>query len=176
MGDWAYSGGNLTLSAAGQGLSSTFCAKYSCFLAVITAGDGTGYQSDERHKFEEIFLESGGRLPSTTWSGPSALGENRANCLGVQVNSTLVAGCTDGTKQYAMDAVVAWLEQTEHVSIPRHSAWHYDDKGSNVEPFSGTGFNAREVSCSSRDVGSKGKCGAQVAEITDEPGVVLCSR
>jgi len=172
--DWAYDGGNLTLSAAAKALGSTFCGQYQCFMAVVTAGDGTGYESDERHTFENIFQESGGRLPSTVWSGPSALGENRTNCSGVKVESTLVAGCNDATKQFALDLVLAWLKKTENVTIPHSSVWHYDDKGENIEPFQGTGYNARVVSCSSRDVGAKGYCGATVSEITDTPGVILC--
>merc|ERR1712241_416402 len=107
-------------------------------------------------------------LPSTTWSGPSALGENRTSCSGVEVESTLVAGCTDATKQFAVDSVLAWLEKTEHVTIPHSSVWHFDDKPENIEPFNGTGYNARVVSCASRDVGAKGYCGAEVSEITDK--------
>mmetsp|Transcript_22146 Transcript_22146/g.55424 ORF Transcript_22146/g.55424 Transcript_22146/m.55424 type:complete len:302 (+) Transcript_22146:94-999(+) len=171
--DTAYGGGNLTLSPVGQGFAPTFCA--GCYTGIVTAGDASGWQSDERgllvHKMRTF-----GKLVSTEWAGPSLHGEGRANCSGLEVNTTLVVGCDDGTKQYALASAVAWVESTENVTIAPEHVWHFDDRDGNVLAFSGTGFNARMVSCGTRDYGGAvGLCGATHAEIVPSSGVVVCS-
>jgi hypothetical protein len=174
VNDTAYDGGNLTLSSVGQSFGNNFCSK--CYTGIVTAGDCSGYQSKERTMLAEK-LGAHGLLVSTEWSGPSLLGENRANCSDVQVNSTLVAGCNDGTKQYAVARVVKWLETAKGIIIPSQNVWHFDDRINNVLPFIGSGFNARQVSCESRDndrLGAVGQCGATDAEMVPTKGISVC--
>ena len=77
VGDSAYGGGNLTLSPLGQSIGDTFCA--ACYVAIVTAGDASGFESDERAVLVER-LGSHGKLASTSWTGPSLLAEARTNC------------------------------------------------------------------------------------------------
>jgi len=175
VGDTAYGGGQLTLSPLGQSIEDTFCAK--CYVAIVTAGDASGYESAERDVLVKK-LGAYGKLESTSWTGPSLKHEARANCSGVVVDSPLVLGCIDGTKHFAVASVVAWLEAARGVKIEKENVWHFDDREGNVAEFVGTGFNARVVSCSSRDgplATGVGLCGASTSDIVDEKGVALCS-
>merc|ERR1712194_283257 len=90
-------------------------------------------------------------------------------------NGTFAVGCSDGTKQHAVRKIVEHLAATEGVHIQASMVWHFDDRRNNIEPFTGTGYNAREVSCALRDYcGAVGLCGAEKHEIVPEVGIVLC--
>jgi len=65
--DSAYERGNLTLSVVGQGFANTFCS--GCYVAIVTAGDATGYDSQEREVLSNM-LGNNGKLVSTEWTGP----------------------------------------------------------------------------------------------------------
>jgi len=168
--DTAYGGGNLTLSVVGQGFARTFCA--GCYVGVVTAGDASGWDSDERQVLIDR-LRMSGKLVSTNWTGPSLHQEGRRSCEGIEVDSPLVVGCIDGTKQFAVEGIRAWLKTSEGVDIPEERVWHFDDRANNVAPFRSTKMNARQVSCKTR-AGPIGLCGAVEDEIVDEPGVKLC--
>uniref|UniRef100_A0A7S2PMS4 Cellulase n=1 Tax=Zooxanthella nutricula TaxID=1333877 RepID=A0A7S2PMS4_9DINO len=170
--DSAYGGGSLTLSAVGQSYAETFCG--SCYVGVVTAGDASGANSPERNLLATK-LSNAGILVSTSWSGPSKDREARASCEGVEIDSPLVAGCSDGTKQYAVAKIVELLQRTQGVAIAPARVWHFDDRENNVSPFQGTGMNARQISCATRD-GEVGLCGATREEIVDAPGVATCGR
>lgn len=93
-------------------------------------------------------------------SGPSALGEARRACVPADAQSTLVAGCEDGSKQEAAKGIISWLAG-QHIDIAPGKVWHFDDRGDNIRPFTGTGMNARQISCATRDPKlSVGLCGA----------------
>lgn len=174
IADTAYGGGNLTLSPVGQSLGDTFCSK--CYVGIVTAGDCSGYQSEERRMLTKR-LGAHGMLVTDSWTGPSQFGENRSNCSDVQVNSTLVAGCLDGTKQYAVAKVVNWLETAKGIRVPSQNVWHFDDRLNNILPFMGSGFNAKQVSCQARDnerSGAVGQCGATVSELVPTRGISAC--
>ena len=36
------------------------------------------------------------------------------------------------------------------INISTSQVWHFDDRANNIEPFRGTGMNAREISCLTR--------------------------
>jgi len=168
--DTAYGGGPLTLSGVGQNFSSTFCQH--CYVGIVTAGDASGYESAERKRLVEK-LKASGNLASTAWTGPSLHQEARTNCQWASIESPLVVGCNDGTKQFAVQKIVEWLAKTQGVKVAPKDVWHFDDRDNNVLPFQGTGFNARQISCGSRD-GPLGLCGAVESEIIDGPGIHVC--
>lgn len=176
--DTAYGGGNLTLSSVGQSLKGTFC--HGCHVAIVTAGDASGFESEERAELEmRLSVEHPSELTHGGWTGPSYLGENRANCSivgawNLEWTGTFAVGCADGTKQYAVEGIISHLERTSKVTILRENVWHFDDRADNILPFNGTGFNAREISCDSRARGGIGVCGAQPSELLPEVGVTLC--
>ena len=168
--DSAYSGGNLTLSQVGQSLTGTFCS--SCLVGIITAGDASGPNSQERQVLVQRLPQS--QVLSHQWSGPSAQGEARRNCTPADAQSMLVAGCVDGSKQEAAKGMLLLLSK-QGINISTSQVWHFDDRANNIEPFRGTGMNAREISCLTRDQKQgTGVCGATTQEILQKPGVALC--
>lgn len=168
--DSAYSGGNLTLSQVGQSLASTFCS--GCLVGIVTAGDVSGPNSQERNALLERFPQS--QLLSRQWSGPSAGGEARRACVPADAQSMLVAGCLDGTKQQAAKGILSWLSK-QNINISTSEVWHFDDRSENIVGFRGTGMNARQVSCATRDQHEGiGVCGGVPQEVWRQPGVSLC--
>lgn len=174
--DTAYGGGNLTMAPAGQCLLPTFCVQRNCYVGLVTAGDASGPNSGERKTILENFKACKANLVSTEWCGPFVNQGHQANCQGVQVSSTLVVGCQDTTKQFAVARIVEWLKATEHATIAPENVWHFDDRADNTNGFKGSGFNARQISCAARDPnGVIGLCGATHEEMQPEKGVILCS-
>eukprot|EP00401_Gymnodinium_catenatum_P056934 CAMPEP_0117475106 /NCGR_PEP_ID=MMETSP0784-20121206/9624_1 /TAXON_ID=39447 /ORGANISM="" /LENGTH=193 /DNA_ID=CAMNT_0005269343 /DNA_START=494 /DNA_END=1075 /DNA_ORIENTATION=+ len=172
--DTAYGGGQLTLSQVGRRLEDTFCAAGQCFVGLVSAGDASGFDSQERRYFESLLGSSGAVLASTEWSGPSVYQHSPANCENMAVSSPLVVGCLDGTKQHAVESIARWLEVTQNVEIPLNRVWMFDDRSSNIDAFRGSGMNAHQISCGTRD-SSIGFCGARTAEISDMIGVTTCN-
>jgi len=157
--DPAYTPGNLTLSELGQdGGSSGYCG--GCYLGVVSAGNAGGTGSDERGVLLQQ-LNASQRLD----------GDFLDKCPS-PVTSPLVLSCKDAYKQLAVSDIVAWYG-TQGVNIASEDVFFFDDRGINVAPFAGTGFNARQISCDSRE-GSHGLCGATMPEVTNTLGVHLC--
>merc|ERR1712098_911139 len=132
----------------------------------------------ERHVLATRLSSSGARLASTEWCGPSKHGEGRKTCEGESITSPLVLGCVDGTKQYAVTGIVSWLKTTQNATIKPQDVHVFDDRVNNIQPFSGTGYNAAQVSCATRDVLTAnviGLCGASESEIVEGTGVHLCA-
>eukprot|EP00913_Durusdinium_trenchii_P022081 g20749.t1 len=67
---------------------------------------------------------------------------------------------------------------TTDLQLRRENTYFFDDKDENIHPFRGTGMNARQISCNSRDAalgwGAVGFCGATRDEIKQEKGVNVC--
>lgn len=177
MRDTAYGGGGLTLSQIGESIQSTFCASDGCYVGVVSAGDQSGEGSRERDEIVGMLKNSTAKLEATEWSGPSAKGEARRPCVVADAVTPLVLGCTDGSKQEAVKGMVQLIASTDGVTISPSRVWHFDDRENNVLPFQGTGMNARQVSCATRDSSLNnvvGLCGATPSEITNDIGVILC--
>ena len=92
---------------------------------------------------------------------PSAL----AVVLFVRTLGIQVLGWPDGQKQDAVAGIVAWYEQ-QGIRIADEDVYFFGDRTENIPPFGSTSFNAREISCVSRDMGIGngivGYCGATV--------------
>lgn len=168
--DTAYGGGWLTLSQAAQTLDQTFCNR--CYLGIVSHGTASGDGSAERSYLLDNVLVSrpfsrlaAANPQATYWS---ASGE---------VVSPLVLGWPDGLKQNAVGGIVEWYAKLG-INIPAAKVYFFGDRTENIPPFQGTGYNAREISCQSRDYsignGIVGLCGATTAEIQKFSGVKLC--
>jgi len=148
----------LTLSPLGQGLASTFCGK--CHLGVVSAGSAGG--PPEKEQLWQS-LKGAGELPKQ-WSGPSP------------VYSPLVVGCPDPQKASCAKRVVDWYgSKGIHISPP--NVHFFDDHTGNTNGFAQLGYNARQISCASRDWsigGTVGFCGAALSEIVPDKGVFNC--
>eukprot|EP00746_Dinoflagellata_sp_MGD_P074441 gnl/MRDRNA2_/MRDRNA2_30068_c0_seq1.p1 gnl/MRDRNA2_/MRDRNA2_30068_c0~~gnl/MRDRNA2_/MRDRNA2_30068_c0_seq1.p1 ORF type:complete len:367 (+),score=46.16 gnl/MRDRNA2_/MRDRNA2_30068_c0_seq1:111-1211(+) len=164
--DDSYDGGSLLLSDLGQHVLDTFCG--SCYIGIVSAGDASGPGSKERSVLlEQLTTE---RTLTDQWSGPEP------------VTSSLVTWAQDKKKQISVQGIVDWFRLQKNVTIANEDVHFFDDRPDNVEPFTGTGFNARQVSCQSRDsnlywghVLPMGLCGAVTTEVIKATGVTVCS-
>eukprot|EP00965_Chrysotila_dentata_P192180 6175019-Pleurochrysis_carterae.AAC.1 len=159
--DSAYGGGWLALSELSQRMNETFCAL--CHLGIVSAGDVSGKGSAERtiivqHLTSPGLLGFGGEIPQ--WSDS------------FEVGASLYYDQPDGTKQHAVSHILHWYA-LRHIQIPDANAFFFDDRTSNVAPFRDTPYNARQISCGSRDR-SIGYCGALPGEILSTTGTWLC--
>jgi len=93
------------------------------------------------------------------WSGP-------------RVHSPLVIGCHDGRKSRCASGILAYYRRRGS-NIHRHNVYFFDDKASSVSSFRGSGMNAQQVSCNSRDH-NRGGCGANPGEVRRSRGVRYC--
>ena len=166
--DCAYKGGTLLLSAAGKNISATFCA--SCYAGIVSAGNACLHGSPERAQLVRTLNVSGWNLPpNAQWSHPKKVDKG-----------PLVTSWQDGHKQDAVRGIVAWYNASAGVAIKPADVYMFDDKKVNIAAFKGTGFNARQISCNSRDwsgfnLGHIGLCGATHKEVKKpETGVNLC--
>lgn len=167
--DTAYARGTLVLSAfSAAGIKNTFCGQ--CYLGVVTAGDLSGPNSKMRAYFlkhvlvtdlQEVFARR--VRNATTWSS------------GKDVSSPLVVHQQDGTKQIAVAGIVDWYKK-QGPQILEDQVFFFDDRQDNVQPFAGSGFNSKQISCTSRDHRVIGLCGARPEEITSTKGVEPCKR
>jgi len=169
--DDAYGGGDLTLSDAGYNLDKTFCSK--CFASVISHGNAGGAGSQMREKLVmHLNVGKDKRLKvDDTWSMIHS--ENATD----KVNSPLVTSVDEDKKHKAALAVKDWYKENQKVDFNFNNIHFFDDKQANVDSFKNQGgFNARQISCASRDNSREGIgwCGATVAEIKPDPGIYDC--
>jgi len=154
--DSAYGGGDLTLSNLGQHVQSTACAR--CKLGIVSHGTAGG--NSMKRKIRSL-IQGSGYIPDH-WSYPNS------------IDSPLVLGCS--YKPSCVRGVVDWYNR-HGASISPSKVYIFDDKRDNVESFHGSGFNAHQVSCSSRDWGEGGSigfCGGSAGEVRLAQGVSTC--
>merc|ERR1719272_2848881 len=151
--DHAYEGGTLTLSEVGHLVENTFCAQ--CHIGTTSAGDGGGDGSGEQAELYKHLSIGQSDLPEQWSYGCDS------------VSSPLVVTCTDGQKQTAVAGIQAWYGANRGVTIADEDIYMFDDRVSNIEAFKKTNYNARQISCMTRDPmhnNEIGLCGATVAE------------
>jgi len=172
--DNGYGSGNLTLSAlAAIGINTTFCGQ--CYLGICSAGDADGENSEERVVLLEQVLRSGPfdelrkKVPSASmWSYSG------------NIHSPLVLGHGHSVKHHAVEDIRKWYAD-QGACISSSNVHFFGDWADYVEPFKEMGFNAREISCGSRDhhlyrgSGIVGYCGARPEEIVEEKGIHQCA-
>jgi len=161
--DSAYGGGQLTLSDLAQHLEETFCS--SCYLGIISAGSAGG--PAEKDVLQGIMAKgvTGAKGVPPFWSGPD------------EITSSLIIGCPDANKGRCAKGVVGWYAQ-QNIIIPPEEVYFFDDHVGNTASFAPHGYNARQISCSSRDWtvgnGLVGLCGASITEVVQSKGIVNC--
>lgn len=165
--DYAYGPGPLTISDAGQNLQNTFCNQ--CHLGVVSAGSASG--SDEKNFLLEHVLKSISYSQLRSQDTDATVWSYRT------VNSPLVLLWEDKKKQDAVEGILSWYAQ-RGIAIPASKVFFFGDRTENIGPFASKGFNAREISCASRDTskgGIVGYCGGTAAEIVETSGIQLCN-
>jgi len=165
IGDGAYGGGELTLSQLTQALGKTFCSK--CYLGAISQGDATG--DVERENLYDHLDENHKDYPLP--ENPMAWG---ASCQ--DQGKPLITNCPDGQKQTAVPNILHYYRETVGVNITDEQVFFFDDRKENIESFKETGYNAKQISCKTRDdaIDGIGLCGATTDEIARFSGFKLC--
>jgi len=153
--DNAFSGGDLHISELGQHIGDTFCGK--CHLGIVSAGSAGGF---EEKAVLQSLLKGASEVPAL-WSAPGG------------IVSPLVIGCGNDVKATCAKGIVDWYKAQRNVEIPPHEVYFFDDLTGNTRGFADYGFNARQISCSSRE-GPLGLCGGQAWEVVRQPGVFNC--
>jgi len=156
------------LSEVGLNMNKTFCTK--CLHGIVSAGECSGPNSKERVRILEVVGPANFTL-SSDWHD---------NYPGDPIATSLVLGWPDGQKQIAVKSIVEWFITAKNMYVPNEMVHFFDDRVSNISPFEGTGYNAHQISCDSRDEspgiqGAVGLCGAQLTEIVDTIGVTTCA-
>jgi len=153
--DDAFGGGDLTLSELGQAVKGTFCG--TCHRGVVSAGDAGSPQ--EKAVLEEQLCDGPGEMGP--WSTPK------------DIRSQFIIGCPNGLKAECARGIVDWFANEKGIVIPDEEVYFFDDFTGNTAGFADQGFNARQVSCESRE-GAIGLCGARSWEVVRAKGVRDC--
>ncbi|CAJ1390977.1 unnamed protein product [Effrenium voratum] len=157
--------GFLTLSQLSQGLNTTFCR--NCYLGIASAG-GVGLDDEKQAILAALkaaaSAEASAAMPNWTTEADVTLQE--------QTPPPFVAWCPEGQKHLCTAKIVEWYRARD-VPILDEDVYFFDDKEDNVRPFTGTSYNALQVSCGTRN-GTRGLCGGTLQEAQPAKGVFLC--
>jgi hypothetical protein len=97
-------------------------------------------------------------------------------CSAWHADCPFITHKADRTKQQAVPDIVQWYA-AKGIEIAPRNVFFYGDRRENIPPFAGTGYNAKVISCASRDWSRKGEigyCGATLEEIVPISGTVKC--
>mmetsp|Transcript_50814 Transcript_50814/g.163087 ORF Transcript_50814/g.163087 Transcript_50814/m.163087 type:complete len:127 (-) Transcript_50814:67-447(-) len=101
-------------------------------------------------------------------AGSGGSGAMRSMLRGMLGGGPMTLGCGDSHKE----ACAANIARARGVDL--QDVYFFDDKASAVGSFRGSGMNAHQVSCASRDVGGYGLCGATPGEVSLTRGISNC--
>jgi len=91
----------------------------------------------------------------------------------------LVLRSPNKQKQYSVEDIREWYSE-QGLCIPSENVYFFGDRTENMAPFAEMSFNAREISCGSRDPdlyagsGMVGYCGARPEELVWQKGIAQC--
>jgi len=162
----------LTLSDAALRLNQTFCK--SCHMGIIAEMPSSGDMS-KMHAEVIMYLNKGKTHDLTV--------ENKwhefKTSAQENVTAPLLMNVKAAYKHHAALDIKNWYSSKKHIEIKAPDVYVFDDVKESVESFKGHGFNARQVSCHSRDSshqGLVGRCGATTEEIKKDAGIHTCTK
>ena len=166
--DTAYGGGGpLAFSEVGQHIENSFCK--ACWLGIISTGDAAGEGSSMRRELYKA-LDARGTQGARADQG-------RQERLGRAVERRDVAAAAahvdPGGDEAGRRAAHSQVVRQRRPTIADSRVFMFDDKASNVAPFAASPYNARQVSCTTRD-NDLGLCGAAPDEVVGHLGVSVC--
>lgn len=170
--DQAYAKGTLMVSELAQSVGATFCGE--CYHGIVTAGQASGEGSPERKQLLK-YIGGTARTRSDFWQDIQFKPET-------EVHTSLVVQALDTRKQDSVRSMVNWWKNKQGIDIKDEDVYFFDDIKENVQPFEGTGFNAKQVSCAVRGPievpgaydGKVGGCGGAFTEVKKFKGVHTC--
>lgn len=166
--DCVYGCGEMRTSELADGLAGTFCGR-RCYVGVLTARPDHALSSPERM----VLLSALRALPAHGDALPRRIEEAWASASR-SAKAPLLTDAEDRHKQASVATVVDWYRTHAKVAIAPQNVYFFDDRQENVEAFAGSGYNARQVSCGSRD-GVIGLCGGESEEaVYPTLGVRVC--
>lgn len=153
-----------------EDLANTFCGQ-ECYVGVITAGDASFSRGSAEASLLLNALRSlprGASLPS----GNTAAWGEAADAS--RSPKPLLLRASDGYKHTYVGAILTWYFDNLGISFEKNRVHFFDDRETNILSFVGSGYNAQQVSCHSRE-NDLGLCGAHPEELTTARlGVRLC--
>lgn len=125
---------------------------------------------DDAYGGGEVTLSHLGQHVWGTWCGKDchirAISAHHRSRPNIPVPQNIL-GCNRGCK--ARKA----RRMAQSLGVSKSKVYMFDDKANNIRPFRGTGMNAHQVSCGSRE-GSHGFCGGTTGELSRSSGVSTC--
>lgn len=175
--DPAYGGGRLTLSEGAMNLNKTFCG--DCYVGVISKGSAGGKNSAMREKvvFYLNYWKKRSLQVDNNWNTP----QDQNSSSTISVTSPLTVGVLDGAKHRVASSIRAWYNNNlaqQRAYIIDKDTWFFDDISDNIDDFKQYNYNARQISCKSRDTSENkriGWCGMTHDEIVNDRGVSYCN-
>jgi len=170
MHDPAWDGGHLTLSQLALNLDKTFCV--DCYAGVISHGSAGGKGSKMQQ--ELVWMLNTNKQHhlkvDNTWCEAKTYDK---------VTAPLVTGVGDYHKHHVASAIRDWYLKEKQIHIAAENTHFFDDEAKHIDEFKGFEYNARQVSCKSRDNTKHdlvGWCGATTSEIVEDSGIHYCSQ
>eukprot|EP00308_Calcidiscus_leptoporus_P022821 CAMPEP_0119368518 /NCGR_PEP_ID=MMETSP1334-20130426/15165_1 /TAXON_ID=127549 /ORGANISM="Calcidiscus leptoporus, Strain RCC1130" /LENGTH=170 /DNA_ID=CAMNT_0007385173 /DNA_START=373 /DNA_END=881 /DNA_ORIENTATION=- len=146
--DPAYDGGLLSLSEAAAHLESTPCS--GCLVGAIASGALGGRGSTLRRVLYQT-LTKPPLLGIGSGVSDHSKGKSKLWSSATMVRSPLVVNRDSETLQETVRKIVRWYERATAQPIANRAVYYFDDSRARVRSLTNTGFNARQVSCATRD-------------------------
>lgn len=170
--DQAYATGTFLAADLAQNMGATFCGE--CYHGIVTAGVASGEGSELRKHLMKL-IGGTARTRTDFWQDIHFKPDTKAV-------SSLIVEASDTLKQKSVLSMIDWWREKQGIDFKNEDVYFFDDIKENVQPFEGTGINAKQVSCASRGPvemagqyeGKIGGCGGAAAEIEKFKGVVVC--
>mmetsp|Transcript_50801 Transcript_50801/g.163057 ORF Transcript_50801/g.163057 Transcript_50801/m.163057 type:complete len:142 (-) Transcript_50801:67-492(-) len=114
----------------------------------------------------------GSRVVAGVYDNAYGGGPMTLSALGQGIGQTACGRCALGAVSAGSGGSGAMQSMLRGVDL--QDVYFFDDKASAVGSFRGSGMNAHQVSCASRDVGGYGLCGATPGEVSLTRGISNC--
>ncbi|CAE7239779.1 Esyt3 [Symbiodinium natans] len=155
-----------------NGINTTFCG--NCYRGLCSAGQGSGVGSPwNNYLLDEVVRSRPFDRLASQFSFVKNWSMGAYITTPLSVTSPFVIGQPDGQKQFAVELVRQWYENTFGFSIEKQQVYFFDDRMDNIPPFKEQDLAAKQISCHSRDLsyanGTIGLCGALPEQIV-QPG------
>ena len=145
--DSAYGGGALMASLLVQRLDRTFCGR-ECRVGILAEASAPG-SAEASFLWQQMrTVRFGSELPNEA----AASWNDLANAMHGSL-APFLANVPVSEKHKYVNQIERYYFQKVGLSFAPHRVFYFDDRESAVMSFAGSGFNALQVSCHSRDAG-----------------------
>lgn len=168
--------GDMTISDLGQKMASTWCGQ-SCYLGIIAGSMAPSMQTQMSF---ELSKDQGNRLMQASKDFPFRWDDDKANNL-TKANGPFLFNVDLKNAFKSVPKITDYYKKTAGVNIADTDVFFFDDVAENINGWRNTKYNARQVSCKSRETFKNkdvGLCGATADELNAlkfKKGCNLCN-